>query len=171
LSRLFVAIWPPASLVDQLRGLERPARPGVRWTTERQWHVTLRFLGDMDAAGEEALHRVLGEVSAAATSVEAAAGPRPGPLGPGVWVLPVDGLRPLATRLEAATRDLGQPPPHRPFRGHLTLARARRPGLLHDLPEMSLGERWIVTDLTLVRSHLGAGGSRYEVIGTWPVGG
>ncbi len=46
--RLFVAVWPSAAVVDELRGLERPARPGVRWTTADQWHVTLRFLGEME---------------------------------------------------------------------------------------------------------------------------
>jgi len=166
-----VAVWPPASLLDRLRTLERPARPGLRWTTEPQWHVTLRFLGEIDAAGEEVLRRILAEVSAATAGLEATAGPRARSLGPAVWMLPVDGLGPLAATFEAATRDLGQPPPRRAFRGHLTLARARGPGLVQELPEVRVTERWTVTDLTLVRSHLEASGARYEVIGTWPVGG
>ncbi len=166
-----MAVWPPASLVDRLRALERPARSGLRWTTEHQWHITLRFLGEIDAVGEEALRRVLAEVSAAATAPEVAAGPGARSLGPGAWVLPVEGLGPLASRLGGVTRELGQPPPSRLFRGHLTLARARRPGLLQDLPEVRLTERWTVTHVTLVLSHLDAGGARYQVIGTWPLGG
>ena len=49
--RLFVAVWPPASLTDQLRGLARPQQTGLRWTTEDQWHVTLRFFGGVEVGG------------------------------------------------------------------------------------------------------------------------
>ncbi|NIR41602.1 MAG: RNA 2',3'-cyclic phosphodiesterase, partial [Actinobacteria bacterium] len=48
--RLFVAVWPPPSVVDLLARLPRREEPGVRWTTEAQWHVTLRFLGRADPA-------------------------------------------------------------------------------------------------------------------------
>jgi 2'-5' RNA ligase len=44
-------------VVAQLAALDRPTRPGIRWTTEDQWHVTLRFLGEV---GEEELERVKG---------------------------------------------------------------------------------------------------------------
>ena len=37
-------------------------------------------------------------------AVEAAAGPDPGSLGPGVWVLPVEGLVDLADRIGTAHR-------------------------------------------------------------------
>ena len=58
--RLFVAVWPPESVVEMLLGLDRPEGPDLRWTTEPQWHVTLRFLGDVDDPGPvtEALHAV-----------------------------------------------------------------------------------------------------------------
>jgi RNA 2',3'-cyclic 3'-phosphodiesterase len=169
LNRLFVAIWPSASLTGNLRALERPPRPGLRWTTEDQWHVTLRFLGEMDTAGEEALRARLAGIAGEVSAVEATAGPRPRSLGPGVWVLPVAGLGDLAAPIAAATPDLGQPPPRRRYRGHLTLARARRPGLLRGLPEDPLTDAWTVNDITLVRSHLGSTGARYDVVGRWPL--
>jgi 2'-5' RNA ligase len=169
LNRLFVAVWPPASLTEQLRTMDRPPRPGLRWTTEDQWHVTLRFLGDLAAPEEAALRASLGRVATGVPVAEAAAGPRPRALGTGVWVLPVTGLDGLAAAVGVATRDLGQPPPQRPYRGHLTLARARRPGLLRGLPEPGVAGEWTVTGITLVRSHLGSGGARYEVTGRWPL--
>ena len=46
--RLFVAVWPPESVVEMLLGLDRPEGPELRWTTEPQWHVTLRFLGEVE---------------------------------------------------------------------------------------------------------------------------
>jgi 2'-5' RNA ligase len=47
-SRVFVAARLPASLISQVRALDRPARAGLRWTTEDQWHVTLCFLGEVE---------------------------------------------------------------------------------------------------------------------------
>src|SRR5947209_3556899 len=69
-ARLFVAVWPPASLISQLRSLDRPARPGLRWTTEDQWHVTLRFLGGVDEIAQGQLRRSLGDVAAGLDPVE-----------------------------------------------------------------------------------------------------
>ena len=45
--RLFVAVWPPVDVVERLSELPRPAVDGVRWTTPDQWHVTIRFLGEV----------------------------------------------------------------------------------------------------------------------------
>jgi 2'-5' RNA ligase len=176
--RLFVAVWPPASLVSQLRDLERPARPGLRWTTEDQWHVTIRFLGAVDEVEQRQLQGLLGKVATALDVFEVRADPAAQSLGRAVWVLPVAGLDTLAARVAEATRGVGQPPPNRPFRGHITLARARRPGALAGLrTSMSLtqGEagasgRWRITEITLVRSDLRPEGARYEVLGRWPLG-
>lgn len=151
--------------------MERPPRPGVRWTTEDQWHVTLRFLGATGAAAEETLDAALGRVTAMTPTLEAVAGPGPRALGPGVWVLPVAGLGSLASSIEAATRDLGQPPPRRPYRGHLTLARGRRPDSLLGLPAAPLAGTWTVREVTLVRSTLSPSGARYQVAGRWALGG
>jgi 2'-5' RNA ligase len=151
--------------------MERPPRPGLRWTTEDQWHVTLRFLGEIDAAATETLAAILGQVTAITPTLEAMAGPGPRPLGPGVWVLPVEGLGSLASSIETATRDLGQPPPRRPYRGHLTLARGRRPDSLLGLPAARLAGTWTVTDITLVRSTLSPSGAHYQVVERWALGG
>jgi RNA 2',3'-cyclic 3'-phosphodiesterase len=170
-SRLFVALWPPPSLTLQLRTMERPRRPGVRWTTEDQWHVTLRFLGEISAEEEETLGASLAQMAATTPPPEAVAGPGPRALGAGVWVLPVEGLGSLASSIAAATRDIGQPPPGRPYRGHLTLARGRRPDSLRGLPVTPLAGTWLVRDLTLVRSTLDPSGARYEVVGRWALEG
>ena len=100
--------------------MPRPQRPGVRWTTRDQWHVTLRFLGQTDPTQAlEAVRRIDGECC------EVALGPRPGRLGRSALVLPVTGLTPLARDVERATEMIGRPPARRGFRGHLTLARLK----------------------------------------------
>jgi 2'-5' RNA ligase len=168
LNRLFVAVWPPALLTEHLRLMDRPARAGLRWTTEDQWHVTLRFLGDLATPEEEALRDSLARVAAMESGPEATAGPHPRPLGP-VWVLPVAGLAHLAETIGAVTSDVGQPASHRSYRGHLTLARARHRSLFRGLPQTAVAGVWTVTEVTLVRSHLGSNGARYDIVGRWPL--
>ncbi|HEY3810858.1 MAG TPA: hypothetical protein VGL49_05440, partial [Acidimicrobiales bacterium] len=131
---------------------------------------TLRFLGGVDAGAGEALRRALDGVAAQAGAVVASTGPRPEALGRSVWIVPVQGLEELARSVCATTGDIGQPVPDRPFRGHLTLARARRPAALDGLPGGPFAGQWAVTDLTLVRSELQAEGARYSVAGRWPMG-
>jgi RNA 2',3'-cyclic 3'-phosphodiesterase len=173
-ARLFVAVWPGPALLAWLRSLDRPSRTGLRWTTEAQWHVTLRFAGSVDESAAAALRDALGAVASASSPVAVRAGPRPLPLGAGIWVLPVDGLQGLAGAVGEATATIGQPPPARRFRGHLTLARTRHPQALR---ELSVGdadvvdESWEVPEITLVHSTLRPDGARYEVVGRWALGG
>jgi 2'-5' RNA ligase len=173
MARLFVAVWPPPSLVNQLRELERPDRPGLRWTTEDQWHVTLRFVGGVDEAALDGLRAALNQVAATVEPFDARAGPLPRSLGRGVLVLPVGGLESLATRLAGVTKEVGQPPPDRLFRGHITLARARRPAALVGLAKLTGGasDEWRVTEITLVQSDLRPDGARYDLLDRWRLRG
>ena len=155
--RLFVAVQPSEAVLDAVAGLARPERGGVRWTTRDQWHVTLRFLGDVDDPAP-----VVAALDAAPLAAcEAVVGPRVTTLGRSILVVPVAGLDALAMGVVAATATIGAPAEGRAFRGHLTLARARR-GSVRDLAGEWVEARFPVDDLRLVRSHLGAGGSRYE---------
>ena len=71
-------------------------------------------------------------------------------LGRGVLVVPAQGLDELAASVIAVTRHLGQPPPERAFRGHLTVARFKRePPPDYRQP---LEASFDVSDVALVRS-------------------
>jgi 2'-5' RNA ligase len=145
---------------ELLAALPRPAVPGLRWTTPEQWHVTLRFLGSCPRAAAVAAFEGL----SLAGPVEAVLGPATGRFGRSVLHVPVAGVEGLA----AAVSGLPSPEADRPFRGHLTLARARDrrgtdlAGL--GLVGMAVAARWPVGAVTLVESHLGRGPARYEVV-------
>ena len=161
--RLFVAAWPSRVVVNALRRLPRPDVTGVRWTTEDQWHVTLRFLGDLEdpTPVAEALRTGLRDVA----STDVTADRRARRFGPAVVGVPVHGLEPVAAAVASATAPWGKTET-RPFRGHLTLARCRgrAPAALLSIGLPAL--RWRADAVCLVRSHLRPTGAAYETIET-----
>jgi len=169
--RLFVAVWPPDDVIDLLARLARPELAGVRWTTREQWHVTLRFLGQIAPADVGEATDAFGRIDVAgAGAVSAEMGPATACFGRGILQVPVRGLGELARVTVEATAGVGQPPDDRAFHGHLTLARARRGrGDLRSLRGTPLAARWKVTDLTLVASTPHREGSRYEVVSSLPL--
>lgn len=159
--RLFVAVWPPPDVVEQLAALPRLDNPGVRWVLPASWHVTLRFIGtavaDAVMAGLDAVRL---------PSATAQLGPQVEHLGRDAVVVPVDGLAELAAAVVAATSDVGRPPDGRPFNGHLTLARLRR--TRSGLVGCSVDGSFRVTEVVLVRSTLTDAGAVYDHIARWP---
>jgi RNA 2',3'-cyclic 3'-phosphodiesterase len=162
--RLFVAVALPDFVTEMVAALPRPDRPGVRWTTRDQWHVTVRFLGAsppdevvpaargaLDLVGEAPIIASLGPASA---------------WFPGRRVLqvPVAGLDRLATAVARVTEAWGQED-DRPFSGHLTLARTagRRRGP-PDLAGTPVSARFPVTEFGVYSSRPGPGGPVYEVL-------
>ncbi|HUR22235.1 MAG TPA: RNA 2',3'-cyclic phosphodiesterase [Acidimicrobiales bacterium] len=159
--RLFVAVWPPDTVLERVAALERPVIEGVRWTTRDKWHVTLRFFGPADV---ETVRSALAGVDAAPAI--ARLGPAVGRFGNRILHVPVSGLERVASAVIAATSDIGRPPDDRPFAGHLTLARVAK-GARVDLrlfAGAAVAGSWDVTDVCLVQSHLSPAGSRYEVL-------
>ncbi|HEX6422714.1 MAG TPA: 2'-5' RNA ligase family protein [Acidimicrobiales bacterium] len=162
--RVFVAVEPPDHVLDAVAALRRSERPGVRWTRRPQWHVTLRFLGEVDDPGPvvEALD------AAPLARCTAVVGPAVAPLGRSIVMVPVGGVEALAAAVVEATAHLGRPPDARPFNGHLTLARVRR-GSVRDLVGEAIDLRFPVTDVRLVRSEPTPGGSRYQALHVRPL--
>ena len=185
--RLFVAVDVPAEVGDVLAELERPVVEGLRWTTREQWHVTLKFLGEVEdpapvVAAVAAVPSVLETVEprrarAPGDTVEASLGPVTAWF-PGRRVLhvPVRGLDLLATAVTRALADVvdesgsGGPGSHDAlpgFFGHLTLARqrGRRPGPAR-LAGVPVHAEWTVATVSLMGSALGPGGAVYEEVAT-----
>jgi RNA 2',3'-cyclic 3'-phosphodiesterase len=161
--RLFVAIWPPEDVLDQLADVERPRDRGVRWLPTENLHVTLRFLGDAD---EEDVADRLDDVLLPATT--AVLGPALDVIAERAVILPVTGLDDLAATVVDAVRGLGTEAERRRFLGHITMARLARGAR----PARTLGgmfrARFDVSEVALVRSTLTPDGSIYETVSTWP---
>src|ERR1700727_1921314 len=139
LMRLFVAIAPPAAVLDELDALAGPLRAGrqdLRWTNREAWHVTLAFLGQVD---EATVAKLLPRLERAARRhgtialAFAGAGAFPGTGRANVLWSGLSGDRGPLTRLAesvaAGASRVGAAPPDkgRRFQPHLTLARCRVP--------------------------------------------
>ena len=168
--RLFVAVWPPEEVVARIAALDRPSVPGLRWTDVRQWHVTLRFLGEV-ADVDEAVGALSQAPPTVGGPVVARMGPETGRFGQRVLHVPVTGLDEVAAAVTAATAAVGEPPEDRPFRGHITLGRVRRGTRVDLRPFCGLARvgEWEVPSVDLVVSHLHPHGARYETVFSRPV--
>jgi 2'-5' RNA ligase len=160
--RLFIAVWPPAAVVERLQAVARADEPGARWIAPRNWHVTLRFLGDADP--EQVSERL---IAAPLPAAMAALGPEVSKLGRGNVVVPVSGLEELAARVFTATADLGQRH-DRPFTGHLTLARLRGTNSSAALG-VAIEDEFAVNEIVLVDSETPSDGAHYRNVGRWPL--
>ena len=173
--RLFVAVSLPADVIELIEDLPRPDLASLRWTTDDQWHITLRFLGEVEdpSAVAEALQTVPALLRETGTDeVDALLGAATAWFrGRRILHVPVAGLDLLARLVAEVTAPWGEGSEDDfPFSGHLTLARVRRgqagPANLAGTP---VSAEWAVSEIALMSSTLGPGGSRYGVLATVPL--
>jgi 2'-5' RNA ligase len=174
--RLFIAV----PLTEQARekiAAALPPLPGRR-VPPQNWHFTLRFLGDTTRERRDQLAGTLRRTRLG----------RPFPIrfdGLGafprarrariIWLGVTDGARELvslAETVEAAVRRSDFAAEERPFKPHLTLSRVEPPRPVTDLliSQPALNVTMPVTEISLVRSSLGAGPAKYEVVETFLLG-
>lgn len=180
--RLFYAIELPATVRDDLArhvAALRAAEGGseVRWERAEKMHVTVRFVGEVEPERvpclEEACALAAADVTSSEVTVEEA-GTFPARGTPRVWWLGVSdatgGMARLHARLAAELARCGFAPETRPFRPHVTVGRSKRfPRALEPLADAHrtidfTAQTFDVRELVLVRSELGAGGSRYTTV-------
>ena len=173
--RLFAGIELPADVRTAIEVATAPLRtriPGFRWVPPENLHLTLVFLGWVQAGDVDQI-RVAIETSVASaapfTAKLGAAGRFPDRGRARVLWVGFEGgvefLAGLADRARAAVAD--RVTDGRPFRPHITVARARQPvRLTSDAFEAvpSLERDVVVQDVTLFRSFLGSPHPRYEPI-------
>ena len=182
--RLFLAIDLPPEVRDAIAEVQERSRrscPGWRWVRAEGIHLTLRFLGEVTQADEarqrEAWRRAVASHPRIRFEVGGLGvfpgGGRPRVLWLGVKdASPAGDLEALAEALEDTARKLGFEPEERPFRAHLTLARAEREERPVSPPPGGalLASDLVAEEVVLFRSELGSGGARYSRVAAFPLG-
>ena len=181
--RIFIAAPLPDEASAVVAGLVERVRadgvPGggrdVRWVRLDGLHLTLRFLGptldDRVGAARDAVRESAAAGQPFAVTLGGAGTFPTGGRPRAIWLGVRRGeeeLANLAAQLDRALVDRGWPPETRPFRAHLTLARAdgvpagARIGARLEAAAASLELAFRVERIGLFESLTGAGPARYE---------
>lgn len=196
--RLFVAISPPEDVKDRIEKAQqqlRRAMPGniVRWTKREQFHLTLKFLGNVAATRVKELTEALHSAGRGAGALRLRAeriGFFPGARVPRVLWVGVHDEQNLLPRLQQRiemsvekfmAEDIASPPGRRrsqeAFVGHITLGRIQRirrsesevlSKAAADPADLFFGE-WTANHVELIRSELSSSGSRYTTLAEIPL--
>jgi RNA 2',3'-cyclic 3'-phosphodiesterase len=144
--RLFVALEIPAAvrgnlaaLIEEIRAADAAATKNkARWVRPENLHVTLKFIGNVDAGKLEAIRAALGEIRSGCTVELHFRGvgffpneKRPRVVWAGIAASP--NLAPLAAGIDARLEKLGIARETREYAPHLTLARFDPPGISEKL--------------------------------------
>jgi len=125
--RLFTAIDPPDDARDLLSALQQATSLAARWTDPEQFHVTLRFLGDVPSDQAERINDALGRIQALPVTCRPyGLDLLPSRHNPRVLIVGLkrsDALLDLYRKVSDAIEAHGLEPDDRPFRPHITLAR------------------------------------------------
>jgi 2'-5' RNA ligase len=129
--RLFTGLEIPADVAFELE-LMKGGVFGAKWIDRESYHLTLRFIGDIDDGLAREIAHELDAVDAKPFTlrlkgVDAFGGNKPHSLYVGVAESPE--LRRLQMTHERICQTLGLPPEARKFTPHVTLARLREPRL------------------------------------------
>lgn len=125
--RLFAGLEVPEEIAETLAML-RGGLPGARWIEPEDYHVTLRFIGDIDRASAEEIASMLVRINRKPFEVTVQGLASFGGKKPRAVVASVQPTRPLLElqgELERLMQRLGLGPDARKFTPHITLARLR----------------------------------------------
>ena len=159
--RLFIALTLPQAVRDDLDRLAT-ALPGLRWAPSDNYHLTLRFLGEVQRPDAQDIDQALAALRMPQFELALA----------GIDVFgkgrKLRSLTRLQAKVEQAVTRAGQPPQARRFKPHVTLARCTHGAPPRDKLQPFLAERALyrsrpfsVKSFTLFSSLLSSSGSIY----------
>jgi len=176
--RLFLAIPIPEPIAERLLSLAMEV-PGASWRGAEHFHITLRFIGEVDERTARDIDLEVARIVAAPFEISlAGAGSFGGREPTALWAdvsAPPD-LQRLAAACESAVRRAGLPPEPRRYHPHVTLA------YLHGTRDMEVAhflqtasgfrtEPFWVDHVCMYSSHSTRAGSHYREEAVYPLTG
>ncbi len=175
--RLFTALEIPRDAAMSL-SLLRGGLPGARWMDVENYHITLRFIGDVDGPTADELVSAFDRIDRRSFPLSLSGMGSFGSKRPhSIWagVSPSNELKALQAEIERICQRHGLPPESRRFAPHVTLARLRNPRV-GDVVEY-LGGRgnfrtlpFDVGRFVMMSSRDSVGGGPYIVEEAYPLG-
>jgi RNA 2',3'-cyclic 3'-phosphodiesterase len=182
--RTFIAIELPGEILEAIRELQdrlKAEKMNLRWVEPGSIHLTLKFLGEIHSQDIKDVSRALEKAAGQVQPFDLHSkgiGAFPGLNHPRVLWTGIGGdtesLSKLAGILECELATLGFEREPRPFKGHLTLARARERETVDPVRMTEVAGRFMhfktkgfaVREVVIFKSSLKPGGPVYEKLFT-----
>jgi 2'-5' RNA ligase len=175
--RLFTALEIPRDAMLSL-SLLRGGLPGARWVDPENYHLTLRFFGDVEGHVADEIANALDRVRRPSfmltlSGVGVFGGRKPHAVWAGVAASP--DLFALQAEIERIGQRLGLPADQRKFAPHVTLARLRNVSPQSVASYLSARGNFVaasfrVSRFVLMSSRESTGGGPYVIEEAWPLG-
>jgi RNA 2',3'-cyclic 3'-phosphodiesterase len=175
--RLFTALEIPRHVADSL-SMMRGGLPGARWIDPENYHLTLRFIGDIDDALARDIAGLLGRVQRRPFELRLDGLSSFGGRKPRALVASVTAVTPLLelqAEQERLLQRLGLEPEGRKYVPHVTLARLRETSSWQVADYLSArghfrSASFEVSRFVLFSSRSSVGGGPYVVEADYPLG-
>jgi 2'-5' RNA ligase len=172
--RLFTAIEIPEAIRTRLTFLQGGI-PSARWSPVENFHLTLRFIGEVSETTASDIDGVLEGLNGQGFTLTLKGVGEFGGRDPrALWVgvAPSEPLMRLAAKIESALQRMGLEAETRKYSPHVTLARLRDApiGKVREFlaaHAMFESTPFAVREFALFSSHMRAGGSQYQVERTY----
>ncbi len=174
--RLFTGVEIPSD-IGQALSMLRGGLPGARWITPDNYHLTLRFIGDVDEMIAQEVALMLGRVKRGAFDLHlegltSFGGRRPRAVV--ATVAPAQALLDVQAEQERLMQRIGLEPEGRKYTPHVTLARLRDSSSL-DVAEFLSARGYFrtaafpVSRFVLFSARESVGGGPYVVEASYPL--
>lgn len=175
--RIFTGLEVPEAMADDLSKL-RGGLMSARWTDPEDYHLTLRFIGDVDERTANEIADLLyvvrkRPIEVTLTGLGAFGGDRPRSLY--VAVRQTQPLLELQAEHERIMRRVGLQPETRKFVPHVTLARLSRDATARSVADwialrgLFMSRTFLVPSFELFSSKESVGGGPYLIEETYPL--
>ena len=175
--RIFTGVEIPSG-IGQALSMLRGGLPGARWITPENYHLTLRFIGDVDDNIAQEVALMLGRVRREAFDLHmegltSFGGRRPRAVV--ATVAPAPALLEVQAEHERLMQRIGLAPEGRKYMPHVTLARLRDASSL-DVADYLSARGYFrtalfhVANFVLFSSRNSTGGGPYVVEASYPLG-
>ncbi|ACK50867.1 2'-5' RNA ligase [Methylocella silvestris BL2] len=175
--RLFTGIEIPPEVATDL-SLMRGGIYGARWIDVENYHITLRFIGDIDDSSADDVHMALEQIrrkpfEVTLETLGSFGGDKPRAIV--AKAKPAAPLVELQAQQERLLRRIGIAPEPRKFTPHVTLARLRAASSMAVADYLStrgffFSRRFEASRFVLFSSRASTGGGPYVVEAAYPLG-